>query len=366
MGKYKREPLGIRKHNPGCIRGKGGKGYAHYASDEEGYYALINLLKKRYTNKTAYQIFTVYAPASDGNNPKKYANNVIKLLQKQGLKVTGSTKLDMNNPQILRAFCLAISRIECGREIDPHALDRALARHNSNTGERKLAQTSEKQNSSSRTTVAATANSSSAPNPPKLLPMVALYYNKVHSLNALDPKKTPERWKQYQNGIISYKNIPSFRDSFENHTLHAMVSIEEFLSSNSKRPVGEQIQKVIAIGAKLMKNDISAKDPRCSEALISMTGAALVEMYQRQGQKLTQKNINELFNTARDWISNSCLRENPSRFLAQCNKILNPTGNNTSRLNKRLAKSSNSVHGNMSVQEDSLMWQRVVANNTRG
>ena len=94
MGKYKREPLGVRNHNPGCIRGKGGKGYAHYASDEEGYYALINLLKKRYTNKTAYQIFTVYAPASDGNNPKKYANDVIKLLQRQGLKVTGSTKLN--------------------------------------------------------------------------------------------------------------------------------------------------------------------------------------------------------------------------------------------------------------------------------
>ena len=120
--------VAIRNNNPGCIRGKG-RSYARYANLEEGYGALIRLLKKRYHNKTASQIFKVYAPASDGNNPQKYAAGVVKQLRNAGLNVNASTKLDMNNPQVLRALCLAISRTECSQALDPASLDRALAKN---------------------------------------------------------------------------------------------------------------------------------------------------------------------------------------------------------------------------------------------
>ena len=104
---------GERNNNPGCIMGK--NGLRKYATLEDGYYALNSLLLRRYNNKTCYEIFTKYAPYSDGNNPRKYANFVIKELQAKGIDVTDSTKLDLSNPYVLQELTLAISKMENGK-----------------------------------------------------------------------------------------------------------------------------------------------------------------------------------------------------------------------------------------------------------
>lgn len=107
--------LGIRHKNPGCIRGEGPKGFAVYDTFEDGYIALADLLYRKYNGKTALQIFNIYAPASDGNNPQKYARKVIQSLKKQGIDISGTTKLDLQNPEILAAMVVAIAQIECGQ-----------------------------------------------------------------------------------------------------------------------------------------------------------------------------------------------------------------------------------------------------------
>ena len=371
--------VAIRNNNPGCIRGKG-RSYARYANLEEGYDALIRLLQKRYHNKTASQIFKVYAPASDGNNPQKYAAGVIKQLRNAGLNVNASTKLDMNNPQVLRALCLAISRTECSQALDPTSLDRALAKNfGGMTSQSALAAQTQKQTrpsfwkrlfsrkksavataspqkviSSVKAATKATANSKPYP------ALVKLYYNKLRSMNAIDRRKTPLRWRQAQQGTISEKNIPTIRNQFENDSIRAMAAAEKVILLNTHLPAHQQMQTIFAQAAQSMQRHILANDPRCEEMLAMITGSALVEIQQRQEKQLTPNETNKIYATAQALVSNSCLRENPSRFLAQCNKILNPAGNTSSQLNSRLAQSG------ASVQEDSLMWQRVVANNARG
>ena len=392
MGTYK-QPVGIRNNNPGCIRGKGGKGYANYPTVEEGYNHLINLLIKRYNDKTAYQILKVYAPYSDGNNSKAYANFLVVRLQKIDPSINASTKLNMRDPQILKAVCMSISQMECGKILDPTALEAALATNYSKlTPQPTLVAQPQKQAKPSfwkrlfsrkKKAVAAaspqkvissvraktTANSKPYP------ALVKLYYEKLRSMNAINRKKTPLRWRQAQQGIISNVNIPRLKDSFENNAVHTMATIEDFISSNSHLALQQQIPTIFAIQAQLMKNDILAKDPRCQETLISMTGAAMVEIYQRQGKNLTQEEVNKLYNTAHDLVSSSCLQKDPSRFLAQCNNILTPTNispaGNTPRLKNRLAHAETSliaeqlaqaetVHKEMSYSESEAMWKRVV------
>lgn len=107
--------LGIRHKNPGCIRGNGPKGFAVYETFEDGYIALADLLYRKYNGKTALQIFNIYAPASDGNNPQKYAKQVIQSLREQGIDVSNTTKLDLQNPEILAALVVSIAQIECGQ-----------------------------------------------------------------------------------------------------------------------------------------------------------------------------------------------------------------------------------------------------------
>lgn len=364
--------VAIRNNNPGCIRGKG-RSYARYANLEEGYGALIRLLQKRYHNKTASQIFKVYAPASDGNNPQKYANGVVKQLRNAGLNVNASTKLDMNNPQVLRALCLAISRTECSHALDPASLDRALAKNFGGTTTALAAQTQKQTRPSfwkrlfSRKKSAVAAASpqkiiSSVKNRADSKPypaLVKLYYNKLRSMNAIDRRKTPLRWRQAQQGTISDKNIPTLQNQFENDSIRAMVAAEKVILSNTHLPVQQQMQTIFAQAAQSMQGHILAHDKRCENVLAMITGAAMIEIQQRQGKQLTPNETNKIYATAQALVTDSCLKENPSRFLAQCNKILNPAGN-TSHLNSRLAQSG------ASVQEDSLMWQRVVANNARG
>lgn len=116
--------LGERNNNPGCIRA--GNGYAAYKTLEDGYLALVDLLSRKYNNRTALEIFEVYAPGSDGNNPQMYAEMVIQQLQNAGLNINSNTVLNLNDINVLRALCCAISRVECGKTLNPNSLETAL------------------------------------------------------------------------------------------------------------------------------------------------------------------------------------------------------------------------------------------------
>ena len=104
---------GEKRNNPGCIMGK--NGLRQYTTLEDGYEALNSLLYRKYNNRTCYDIFCQYAPYSDGNNPRKYADFVINELNKKGISVTDSTVLDLSNPYILQELTLAISKMENGK-----------------------------------------------------------------------------------------------------------------------------------------------------------------------------------------------------------------------------------------------------------
>lgn len=104
---------GERKNNPGCINSS--KGLRVYPTLKDGYDAVCSLLVRRYNNKTCYQIFTKYAPSSDGNNPRKYANFVINQLRSKGINVNDQTVLDLSNPYVLQELTLAISKMENGK-----------------------------------------------------------------------------------------------------------------------------------------------------------------------------------------------------------------------------------------------------------
>ncbi len=106
---------GERNNNPGCIKGR------HYDTLEEGYAALNGLLVRRYSNQTAFGIFKKYAPYSDGNNPRKYADFVVKRLRERGVRdkngnlVTNSTRFDFSDPVVRAEFTMAISKMETGK-----------------------------------------------------------------------------------------------------------------------------------------------------------------------------------------------------------------------------------------------------------
>lgn len=78
--------LAWRNNNPGNIRagrfaeahgafpGKSNKGFAIFASEEEGFAAIIDLLKEPlYASKTVQEAIRTYAPAADNNDPVAYA-----------------------------------------------------------------------------------------------------------------------------------------------------------------------------------------------------------------------------------------------------------------------------------------------------
>ncbi len=346
----RRTPVAVRNNNPGCIR-RNGRSYARYASLEEGYGALTELLIRRYNHKTAYQIFRVYAPASDGNNPHKYAAGVVKSLRNAGLNVDDSTKLDMNNPQVLRALCLAISHTECGRELDPASLDRALAKTFNSVA---LSPQTQKQTrpsfwkrmfSRKETAVAAATPQKAAPqatrrsvnngNSKPYPALVKLYYNKLHTLNAIDRKKTPLRWRQAKQGVIVDINVPRLKDPFENDAVRAMAATEKAILSNAHLPAQQQMQTVFAVAAQSMQDHILANDSRCQEVLTMITGAAMAEIQQRQGKNLSPNETNKIYTSAKALVSNSSIRRNPRLFLAQCQQLLN---SNQPKLRKALVQ----------------------------
>lgn len=69
--------------NFGKVIGKDNRGFAQFATPEDGFDALVEKVKfnqtspqSRYYGKTIAQYFQMYAPSSDGNNPKGYAQDV--------------------------------------------------------------------------------------------------------------------------------------------------------------------------------------------------------------------------------------------------------------------------------------------------
>ncbi len=113
---------GEKKNNPGCIMGK--SGLKQYTTLEEGYEALNSLLYRKYNNRTCYDIFKQYAPYSDGNNPREYADFVINQLNQKGIPITDSSILNLDNPLVLQELTLAISKMENGKVLGGDAFAR--------------------------------------------------------------------------------------------------------------------------------------------------------------------------------------------------------------------------------------------------
>ena len=119
--------VGVRNNNPGCIRS--GKGYAKYATLEEGYLALNSLLYRRYDCMTLREMFALYAPSGDGNNnPSLYAKNVLAYLRNKGYEIDFNTRLDFSDPQFRADMTMAISMQENGRILGGEALALKAAR----------------------------------------------------------------------------------------------------------------------------------------------------------------------------------------------------------------------------------------------
>lgn len=105
--------VGKRNNNPGCIRS--GRGYAKYATLEDGYMALNSLLYRMYDRKTLKEMFDMYAPSGDGSNdPSQYAKNVLARLRKMGYDIDFNTRLDFSDPEFRAAMTMAISIQETG------------------------------------------------------------------------------------------------------------------------------------------------------------------------------------------------------------------------------------------------------------
>lgn len=86
--------------NFGNVIGKDHRGFAQFATPEDGFDALVEKIKfnqnspqSRYYGKTIAEYFKLYAPSNDGNNPVAYANSVAKQL---GVSV--NTKISQLDP----------------------------------------------------------------------------------------------------------------------------------------------------------------------------------------------------------------------------------------------------------------------------
>lgn len=124
--------LAVDYNNPGCIRDlktrfyidsttnevcpiipkRGRKGYSKYDTPEEGMTALALLLKRydRRGRNTVGKIIRIYAPSFE-NNTGKYISSVCR-----ELGVSPKTKLDMNNPEVMKALMKSITRMEGGKQ----------------------------------------------------------------------------------------------------------------------------------------------------------------------------------------------------------------------------------------------------------
>jgi RHS repeat-associated protein len=98
--------VAFRDHNPGDERsGNGAIGTDHtkkngdfaiYPSDKAGFAALDSNLHSKYWNKSIAATMNSFAPKSDHNNPKKYANSLARAIGVQrGTKLSGLTSAQL-------------------------------------------------------------------------------------------------------------------------------------------------------------------------------------------------------------------------------------------------------------------------------
>lgn len=113
----KKAPKGIRNNNPGNIRdSKSSDGFAHYATMDQGIYALGRQLKM-YQNagaRTITDFIRTWAPSNE-NNTGAYIKAVSDYLtQRLGQNVTATTGINLSDPRQLQALVEAITRHENG------------------------------------------------------------------------------------------------------------------------------------------------------------------------------------------------------------------------------------------------------------
>lgn len=103
-----------RNNNPGNIKNVGGGGFRMFGSALQGWTAMKNQLMRYFTGKTTgralqtiQDIVSTWAPASDNNNPKKYAQDVA-----GWLNVSPDAVLNLTNPNTMAALMQSMARRE--------------------------------------------------------------------------------------------------------------------------------------------------------------------------------------------------------------------------------------------------------------
>lgn len=118
-----------RANNPGNLRSAPGvptiNGFAHFATNEQGYAAMANLLQSypaKHNADTLSKIINTYSPASDHNDDATYISNVAKW---SGLDP--NQKLNLNDPSTLTKLISAMVRQEHGTRITPADVGQEVA-----------------------------------------------------------------------------------------------------------------------------------------------------------------------------------------------------------------------------------------------
>jgi len=117
-----------RNHNPGNIRHHSksgepypvvrafsgvddGENYAAFPDNAQGCAALCTLISRVYNSYTVIDMMKKYAPATDGNDPWKYAKIVMKIAN-----ISSDKKIKELNPFEFFDLCKAITRFEGWKE----------------------------------------------------------------------------------------------------------------------------------------------------------------------------------------------------------------------------------------------------------
>ena len=124
LGIINKNPLNIRYSSAINWKGQTGQnlGFAVFKSMEYGYRAAIKNLQSYIGSgtDTISKIINRWAPASDGNNPESYINNVV---LRTG--INKDKKIDKNDLNTLQALILAMSISEIGTNF-PDAAQSAI------------------------------------------------------------------------------------------------------------------------------------------------------------------------------------------------------------------------------------------------
>lgn len=106
--------LADRNNNPGNIRPVGGQGFRFFESALHGWEAMKNQLMRYFNGKTTgrqlqtiWDIVSTWAPASDNNDPQKYAQDVAKWMG-----VSPNAVLNLTNPNTMGALMQSMARKE--------------------------------------------------------------------------------------------------------------------------------------------------------------------------------------------------------------------------------------------------------------